>query len=65
VLDWTEDASKYFGRMKASLGKSGTPMDDFDIAGAAVALAHGAEVITANLVHFSRIGGLVCRHWVE
>jgi tRNA(fMet)-specific endonuclease VapC len=65
VLDWTADASEHFGRMKALLEKSGTPVDDFDIAIAAVALTYGAEVITANLVHFSRIKGLVSRHWTE
>lgn len=65
VLDWTAEASEYFGRIKAALEKAGTPVDDFDLAIAAVASSHGAEVVTANLVHFSRIGGLVCRHWEE
>ena len=63
VLEWDAQASRLFGEMKAALEKAGTPIDDFDIAIAAVAKSHGAEVITANLVHFSRIEGLSCRHW--
>jgi len=65
VLDWTHEVSEHFGRFKAALEEAGTPVDDFDIAIAAVASAHGAEVITVNLAHFKRIKGLVCRHWEE
>ena len=39
-------------------------IEDFDIAVAAIARVHGAEVITANLSHFTRIDGLSCRHWL-
>jgi len=63
VLEWTAEASVQFGRVKSTLERAGTLIDDFDIAIAAIALAHEAEVITANLVHFKRIEGLRCRHW--
>ena len=39
--------------------------DDFDIAIAAIAVAHGAQLITANLAHFRRIEDLTCRHWAR
>lgn len=39
------------------------PVFDMDIAIAAVAVSHGAEIVTANLTHFSRIASLVSRHW--
>lgn len=39
--------------------------DDFDIAIAAIALAHGAEVVTSNLAHFKRVDGLTSRHRSE
>lgn len=64
VLEWTPDASGEFGEIKAHLEKSGTPIDDFDVAIAAVARSHGAEVITANLVHFARVPNLRARHWL-
>lgn len=38
--------------MKAHLERTGALIDDFDAAIAAIAAAHGAVVVTANLVHF-------------
>jgi predicted nucleic acid-binding protein len=52
-----------FGGIKATLERAGKLIDDFDIAVAAIALANGARVITANLPHFARAEGLSCRHW--
>ena len=63
VLDWEPEASHLFGTIKADLEGAGTPIDDFDIAVAAIASAHGAEVITANLVHFGRILDVPSRSW--
>jgi predicted nucleic acid-binding protein len=63
VLEWTPQASLNFGGIKAALERKGQLIDDFDIAVAAIALAHGAQVITANLPHFARIEGLPSRHW--
>lgn len=65
LLPWVDEASRAFGEIKADLERRGSIIDDFDIAVAAIALSHGAEVITANLVHFSRVAGLVCRHWAD
>ena len=63
LLEWLPAASVQFGAIKAGLERAGTPIDDFDIAVAAIARSHGAEVITANLAHYARIEGLACRHW--
>jgi tRNA(fMet)-specific endonuclease VapC len=63
VLDWIPQASVHFGSIKAALERTGRLIDDFDIAVAAIALAHDARVITANLPHFARIEGLRSRHW--
>jgi tRNA(fMet)-specific endonuclease VapC len=63
LLDWTPEASRNFGRIKAELEHVGTPIDDLDVAIAAIALAHEAYVVTANLVHFRRIGELHSVHW--
>jgi len=65
VLAWSHDSSVRFGAIKAQLERDGTPIDDMDIAIAAVAMSHEAEIITANLVHFSRIKGLTSRHWLQ
>lgn len=63
VLAWEPEASVLFGALKADLERAGTPIDDFDIAVAAIARAQGAEVITANLAHFRRIHDLESRNW--
>lgn len=64
-LDWVPRSSELFGTIKAQLERDGTPIDDMDIAIAAIAMSHQAEVITANMVHFSRIKGLTVRHWTD
>ncbi len=63
VLEWTGESSVQFGEIKAQLERDGAPIDDMDVAIAAVALSYGAEVVTANLVHFCRIATLTSRHW--
>ena len=62
-LSWTDDASQRFGEIKATLESRGELIDDFDIAIAAIALAHGAAVLTANLSHFRRVPNLSSEHW--
>jgi tRNA(fMet)-specific endonuclease VapC len=63
VLPWLPDASARFGEIKAVLESSGQLIEDLDIAIAAIAMSHGAQVLTANLPHFSRITGLASLHW--
>ena len=58
VLPWTAESSRLFGSIKAGLERNGELIDDIDIAIAAIAISHDAGVLTANLVHFSRVPGL-------
>lgn len=63
ILPWKQDASVNFGKIKADLEQRGKLIDDFDIAIASIAMAHGCCVLTANLRHFKRIKELECQHW--
>jgi len=63
LLAWTPESSRRFGFVKAALESAGELIDDFDIAIAAIAMAYGAEVVTASLPHFRRVTGLMSRHW--
>lgn len=65
TLPWTSESSEQFGEIKADLERRGKLIDDFDIAIAAIALAHKCGVITANLNHFRRIEGLESQSWNE
>ena len=57
------ESAENFGMLKASLEKSGTRLDDFDLMIASCALAHNLTLVTNNAKHFSRIEGLKITNW--
>jgi tRNA(fMet)-specific endonuclease VapC len=63
VLPWQPESSENYGSIKADLERRGKPIDDFDIAIAAIAMSHKCGVITANLRHFKRIINLATKSW--
>jgi tRNA(fMet)-specific endonuclease VapC len=63
VLPWLPESSKNFGKIKAYLEHKGEPIDDFDVAIAAIAISHQCAVLTANLKHFNRIENLEAMAW--
>ena len=62
---WTDTVSQAYGRIKATLERRGTRIEDFDAAIAAHALAAGATLVTANLDHMARIPGLKVVDWTQ
>ena len=52
-----------FGRIKATLERRGTRIEDFDAAIAAHALALDATLVTANVDHMIRVPGLRVENW--
>lgn len=62
-IAWTDDVSLAFGQTKATLQRRGTPIEDFDVAIAAHAIAYGATLVTANTRHFERVPGLLLEDW--
>jgi tRNA(fMet)-specific endonuclease VapC len=60
---WTDAVSLAYGRIKATLGRRGTRIEDFDAAIAAHALAAGATLVTANVEHMARVPGLEVENW--
>ena len=63
VLPWQLESSENYGEIKAYLERRGKPIDDFDIAIAAIAMSHKCGVITANIKHFERIKNLATKSW--
>lgn len=59
------EAVEAFGALKARLEAEGTPLDDFDLALAATALAHNLTLVTNNTRHFTRVAGLRLANWAE
>jgi tRNA(fMet)-specific endonuclease VapC len=63
--EWTDAVSQAFGRIKATLERRGTRIDDFDAAIAAHALSLEATLVTANLDHMIRVPGLRVEDWSQ
>ena len=63
--EWTDAVSQMFGRIKATLERRGTRIEDFDAAIAAHALALEATLVTTNLDHMIRVPGLRVEDWSQ
>jgi tRNA(fMet)-specific endonuclease VapC len=61
--EWTDLVSQMYGRVKATLERRGTLIEDFDAAIAAHALALDATLVTANFDHMTRVPGLRIEDW--
>ncbi len=64
-VPWTDTVSERFGVVKAALERKGRPIEDFDAAIAAHALAEDAVLVTANLDDMTRVPGLKVEDWAE
>jgi len=63
IISADKGSAEIFGMLKASLEKSGTPLDDFDLIIAACALSHNLILVTNNIKHFHRVEGLRLTNW--
>lgn len=63
TFDFTASVASVFGEMKARQAHLGKPVDDFDLAIAATAVAHDLTVATLNKRHFKLIEGLRWEDW--
>lgn len=63
IIPIETDSVEIFGMLKAALGETGTPLDDFDLVIAACALSHNLILVTNNQKHFQRIEGLRLENW--
>jgi tRNA(fMet)-specific endonuclease VapC len=61
--EWTDAVSQTYGRVKATLERRGTRIEDVAAAIAAHALALDATLVTANLDHMTRVPGLRTEDW--
>lgn len=64
VAGFDAAAADRFGPVAAALAKRGVPIGGYDTLIAAHALALGAVLVTNNLRHFDRVGGLKLENWV-
>lgn len=65
VLPLNEEAADLFGKIKTDLHRSGQMIEDFDILIASITLTYGGILVTNNVDHFKKIGGLNYESWLE
>lgn len=65
VLSLSEDSAFLFGSQKARLRRAAITVADADLMIAAIAIVHGAMLVTGNLRHYNRIDGLSLEDWIR
>ena len=65
ILPFDASAAEIYGRVRAELEAGGHPLAEPDLRIAAIALAHGMTLVTANVRHFSRVEELPVENWLE
>ena len=63
ILDWTDEVTHHYARLRAKLEHAGRPIGNMDILIASHAVSHGMTVVTNNLKHFSSVPGLKVQLW--
>jgi tRNA(fMet)-specific endonuclease VapC len=58
-------SARLFGEVKARLASDGRVVADADLFIAAIALSHGATLVTGNRKHYERIQGLAIEDWLR
>ncbi len=61
----TSECVETVGLLKARLESDVTPLDDFDLAIAATALAHNLVLVSNELWYFERIPRLRLENWAQ
>ncbi len=64
IVSWDENAADHYGEIRAALEKSGTPIGAMDTMIAAHARSIGATLVSNDLSHFDKVGGLRTANWV-
>lgn len=64
ILAFDQHAGRRYGELRAELARAGRRIAEPDLRIAAIALTRDATLVTANVKHFARIGGLRVENWL-
>lgn len=64
VFPYDRREAEEYGKIRAQLEMSGTPIPDADVMIAAIAMSNGLMLVTGNEKHFRRIKGLKVENWL-
>lgn len=63
IIGLSNDSLRKFGEIKADLRQRGTPVADFDLLIASIALTEDLILVSNNTRHYSRINNLKLENW--
>jgi tRNA(fMet)-specific endonuclease VapC len=63
ILDWTNNATHHYARLRWALEQAGTPIGNMDLLIASHAISERSTLVTNNLKHFSKVPGLNLQEW--
>ena len=64
VLPFDKQAAGLYGEIRAYLEAQGNPIGEPDTRIAAIALAHGSDMVTGNVRHFNKVPNLTVHNWL-
>lgn len=62
-LPFDDAVADYYGTIRATLERRGTPISHPDLQIASIALTHNLMLVTHNTKEFSRVDGLIIQDW--
>jgi tRNA(fMet)-specific endonuclease VapC len=63
ILDWTNEVTSRYARIRSELERSGKPIGNMDLLIAVHAVSQGMTLVTNNIKHFSNVPGLKLEVW--
>ena len=63
ILDWNNEATVPYARIRSGLERSGKPMGNMDLLIASHAVSQGMTLVTNNIKHFVNAPGLKVEVW--
>lgn len=63
ILDWTDNVSAHYARIRSALEQAGRPIGNMDLLIAAHAVSQRMTLVTNNLRHFAHVPGLKSETW--
>ena len=63
ILDWTNEVTSHYARIRSELERSGKPIGNMDLLIASHAVSQGMTLVTNNIKHCSSVPGLKMEVW--
>jgi len=63
ILDWTNEVTGHYARIRSELERSGQPIGNMDLLIASHAVSQRMTLVTNKLKHFSNVPGLRLELW--